>query len=264
MCAVFSLASVTNAFAQSTNKTALKAPVVNGKAIPLPRVDIVVSNMVANGYPNNDKTRAAAINKLITEELLFQEAERNDLQLTSDGKKEIRRQALEAERMGKITSANLPVVIDILERQYLANAFLDVFLKKMAVDDYAKKKIKAMGNEAKYKVRHILVENESDAKNIIRQLKNNAKFEDLAKLSLDKGDLGTEPLSMYPPSFAEAILKLEKGAITETPVKTMLGWHVIRLDDIKGVQSFEDEKKQISQDLTQKLINELYSKAKIE
>jgi parvulin-like peptidyl-prolyl isomerase len=44
----------------------------------------------------------------------------------------------------------------------------------------------------------------------------------------------------------------------------MLGWHVIRLDDIKGVQSFEDEKKQISQDLTQKLINELYSKAKIE
>jgi len=70
--------------------------------------------------------------------------------------------------------------------------------------------------------------------------------------------------------FTEALVKLNKGKMTETPVKTQFGWHVIRLDDVREAQlpKLEDIKPQIAQQLQQqklaKFQEELRAKAKVE
>ncbi|MEI7432509.1 MAG: peptidylprolyl isomerase, partial [Betaproteobacteria bacterium] len=138
-------------------------------------------------------------------------------------------------------------------------------------------KIKGAASGTEYKARHILVKQESEAKDIIAQLKKNPKaFEALAKSkSLDPGskinggDLGWfDPRSMVP-EFGAAVAQLEKGKFTEEPVKTNFGFHVILLDDTRAKQfpSLEEVKPMLEQQLQQqnleKLLDDLKSKAKI-
>ena len=72
------------------------------------------------------------------------------------------------------------------------------------------------------------------------------------------------------PEFSAALLKLNKGQTTDTPVKTQFGYHSIRVDDVRTAQlpSFDEVKPQISQQLTQQKLaafqDELRKKAKIE
>ena len=74
----------------------------------------------------------------------------------------------------------------------------------------------------------------------------------------------------YVKEFSEALSTLTKGKMTETPVKTQFGYHIIRLDDIRDavLPKFDDVKPQISQQLQQQKIGkfqeELRAKAKIE
>jgi peptidyl-prolyl cis-trans isomerase C len=125
-------------------------------------------------------------------------------------------------------------------------------------------------------VRHILVDNEDDAKAIIAKLQKGEKFEDLAKQSKDPGskerggDLGwANPASFVKP-FSDAMVKLEKGKYTTQPVKSDFGWHVIQLDDTRDVKvpTFEEAKgqiaQQIQQGLVQKHVEELRAKATVE
>src|SRR5665811_325510 len=128
-----------------------------------------------------------------------------------------------------------------------------------------------------YQVHHILVEKESEAKAIIAQLKKGGKFDEIAKKSSKDpgsgakgGDLGWANPKNYVPEFSEALTKLAKGKMTETPVKTQFGYHIIRLDDVRDAQlpKFDDVKPQIAQQLLQqkmaKYQEELRAKAKIE
>jgi peptidyl-prolyl cis-trans isomerase C len=121
------------------------------------------------------------------------------------------------------------------------------------------------------------VEKESEATDIIAKLKKGAKFEDLAKkMSKDPGsgakggDLDWANPGNYVKEFSEALVGLQKGKTTETPVKTQFGYHVIRLDDIRDAQlpKFEEVKPQIAQQMQQKKIAEFQEKlrasAKIE
>lgn len=93
-----------------------------------------------------------------------------------------------------------------------------------------------------YRARHILVATEDYAKKIIAQLEKGAKFDALAKKdSMDGskdngGDLGWfTPDRMVPP-FSAAVVALQKGEFTKTPVQTQYGWHVIQLEDVREVQ----------------------------
>jgi peptidyl-prolyl cis-trans isomerase C len=132
-----------------------------------------------------------------------------------------------------------------------------------------------LGNK-EYKARHILVENEAEAKAIIEKLKKGEKIEDLAKASKDPGskerggDLGwANPASFVPP-FSAAMTKLEKGKFTETPVKSDFGWHVIQLEDTRELKlpPIDEAKGQIGQQLQQRMvqkhIEDLRAKAKVE
>lgn len=70
--------------------------------------------------------------------------------------------------------------------------------------------------------------------------------------------------------FSDALMALSKGKMTDTPVKTQFGFHIIRLDDMREAQlpKYEDVKPQITQQLQQQKIakfqEDLRAKAKVE
>jgi peptidyl-prolyl cis-trans isomerase C len=235
--------------------------VVNGKPVPKARADAIVSQVQkqaqARGQqlpPDLDKM---VRDKVVTDEILSQEAERRGLAASPEFKSQME-----------------------LARQSILIALLSQDLdKKSGVSDadiqkeYDKFKAQASGTE--YKVRHILVEKEEEAKSILAQLKAGAKFEDLAKKSSkdpgsaqNGGELDFAAPSSYVPEFSQAMTALKKGETTETPVKTQFGYHVIRLDDTRTAQfpPLADVKPQIQQRLAQQKAaafrDELRAKAK--
>lgn len=92
-----------------------------------------------------------------------------------------------------------------------------------------------------YHARHILVQTEEAANQLLARLKKGEKFERVARESMDSskdngGDLGWfSPQSMVKP-FSDAVMTLKKGETTAKPVQTQFGWHIIRLDDTREVQ----------------------------
>ena len=134
---------------------------------------------------------------------------------------------------------------------------------------------KRVGNK-EYKLSHMLVETEDEAKKVAAELKKGGKFAKVAKAnskdpgSADKGgDLGWSVPSNFVQPFGEAVLKLNKGQVSE-PVQTQYGWHIIKLEDTRElkVPGYEELKpnleKRLQQQAIQKAIEELRSKAKIE
>ena len=126
-------------------------------------------------------------------------------------------------------------------------------------------KVKAM-DPNQYKARHILVKDEAQAQDIIKQLDKGADFAKLAqKYSLDPGsaknggDLGDWfSGSTMVPEFAHALAGLKKGQITQKPVQTQYGWHVIQLEDVRPNQppSFEQMHDQLVEELQNKAVGD--------
>ena len=133
-----------------------------------------------------------------------------------------------------------------------------------------------MGNR-EYKARHILLEKEEEAKEAIAQIKKGAPFEKVAgEKSRDQGsrvkggELDWQISTNYVPPFAEALKKLKKGQMTDAPVQSPFGWHVIRLDDERPFKApaFEEVKanmqRGLQQIMLQKVVQDLRAKAKVE
>jgi len=151
---------------------------------------------------------------------------------------------------------------------------------KAAVNDAAMKKVydEAIGQmkkEPEVRARHILVENEDDAKAVLAELKKGADFAELAKTkskdpgSADGGDLGYFTKDQMVPEFSEVAFKLEKGALSD-PVKSQFGWHIIKVEDKREREppAFDKVKEQLENFLVRKsqseLITKLRAEAKIE
>ena len=120
-----------------------------------------------------------------------------------------------------------------------------------------------------YKARHILVETQSDAVEIIAELDGGADFEELAKARStgptgpSGGDLGWfSPERMVEP-FSNAVVALEDGSYSEQPVQTQFGWHVILREESRDnepppLESVRDTIKQrVEQTKLQKYIESL-------
>jgi peptidyl-prolyl cis-trans isomerase C len=256
-CAVALALSVAPALAaQSSSPAAAK---VNGTNIPQYRLDVAVKSQVAQGQKDTPELRKQIREALINQEVIAQEAIKKGLDKQPDVAGRI-----ELDRIGM-----------------LANAYFEDFFRKNPItDDMLKKEYERAKSQApakEYKVRHILVEKEDDAKNIIAQIKKGASFEKLAaEVSTDPGskarggDLDWGPAERYVKPFGEALGKLKKGQMTETPVHTDFGYHVIRLDDERAskIPSFEDAKQQLQQmvqaQVAQKAIADLRAKAKVD
>ena len=235
-----------------------KVATVNGVAIPKTRVDAVVRAQEAQGQKDSPELRAAIRDRLITLEIVAQEATRKGLAKSADTRSQI-----------ELANANI-----------LAQAYRLDYLKSHPVSDEALKaefdKIKSQMSDKEYKARHILVEKEADAKEIIEKLKKGEKFEELAKASKDPGskdhggDLDWNQPAGFVKPFSDAMVKLEKGKYTETPVQSQFGWHVIRLDDVRTAKfpDFNEVKPGLQQRMHEamfeKVVTELRAKAKID
>jgi len=232
--------------------------VVNGKPVPSSRADAMVKQMASQGQQDSPQLRAMVKEELINREILIQEADKQGLASKGDIK-------------GQIEIARQSIVIRALVTEYL---------KKNPVSDADIKaeydKFKAQAGDKEYRARHILVEKEEDAKGIITKLKAGAKFEDLAKQSKDTGsavnggDLDWASPASFVKPFSDAMVALQKGQVTDVPVQTQFGYHVIRLDDSRTakVPTIEEVKPQITESLQQKKLQayqlELRTKAKIQ
>jgi len=94
--------------------------------------------------------------------------------------------------------------------------------------------------DLQYKARHILVETQSTAVDLISQLDGGADFQELAKENStgpsgpSGGDLGWFASNQMVKPFSDAVIALENGAYTESPVQTEFGWHVILREDSRN------------------------------
>lgn len=155
--------------------------------------------------------------------------------------------------------------VAVAQQTVVLRAMIENFLKKNQPTDAEVKAryddlVKTAGGNREYHLHHILVDSEQQAKELIAKIKGGAKFEDLAKqYSKDPGsgknggDLDWSDPKAYVPEFAAAAQKLQKGQMTDEPVKTQFGWHIIRVDDIRDVAPppFAQVKAQIAQQLVQ-------------
>ena len=134
---------------------------------------------------------------------------------------------------------------------------------------------KQMGQEEEVRARHILVETEDEANEIVSALKNGADFAELAKQkskdpgASEGGDLGYFTKDQMVPEFSEVAFKMSPGQLSN-PIKTQFGWHVILLEDkrVRQAPPFEEVKGQIENYVVRKaqadLITKLRSDAKVE
>jgi len=236
------------------------AATVNGTPISKFSVDQIVAQRSAMGQPDSAETRKAIINQIAMTMLVSQEAIKKNLDKTP---------AVEDQ-------------INLTRQSILANAYVQDYTKNNPVTDDMLKaeydKVKAQMSGTEYMARHILVDKEALAKDIIAKLKKNPKlFDSLAKEyskdpgSKDKGgELGWfDPRGMVP-EFGAAVAMLQKGKFTLEPVKTQFGYHVILLEDTrtKPAPTFEQIKPQLTKQLQEqnlkKQIDDMMANAKIE
>ena len=255
----FSALTVVALIAATPVAFAQNVAIVNGKAVPQSRVDALIQQVTASGRQVTPEMQAQIKDEVINREVFMQEAQVRGLDATPDFK----------------------VQMELARQTILIRSLFADYQKKNPISDDEIKaeydKFAAANSGKEYKARHILVEQEDNAKAIIAKLKKGGKFEDIAKKESkdpgsgkNGGDLDWANPSNYVKEFSEALVGLQKGKMTETPVKTQFGYHIIRLDDIRDAKlpKFEDVKPQVAQQMQQqrmaKFQEELRAKAKVE
>jgi len=235
--------------------------IVNGTAIPQSRSAALLQTVPAQQQQGDPAQLKSAIREeLINREVLMQEAAREGITNDATVKQQM------------VLASQAVAIRALLEKYLAAHQPSDAELKKQY--DTA---IAQMGAHKEYHLHHILVDNEQQAKDLIAKIKAGAKFEDLAKqFSKDPGsgknggDLDWSDPSAYVPEFAKAAETLKPGQMTETPVKTQFGWHIIRLDGVRdqAPPPFDTVKPQLAQAAQKAQVQEfesaLRAKAKIQ
>jgi peptidyl-prolyl cis-trans isomerase C len=231
---------------------------VNGQPIPQIYMDVIVKEQVAQGLPDNEQLRQAVKDELIRRAVIAEQAKKAGLDKSPEVKAE-----MELARQGVLVRAYLKdfVAKNPVSEEEIKNAYA---------------KITAMYSGDEFHTRHILVEKEEEAKDIIAKLGKGASWDELVKQSQDPGskdrggDLGWVTPDMFVPDFGTALGKMQKGETSKTPVKTQFGYHVIHVDDVRpqSPPPLEQIRPQIEQQLQQqkiqKHLEELVAKAKVE
>jgi peptidyl-prolyl cis-trans isomerase C len=255
--ALLAAAAATLGLAAPPAAWAQNVAIVNGKPVPKSRVDALVKQAQRAGQQVPPEAMPQARDQVVLREIFAQEAT----------------------RLGLSASPDFRDAMEIARQSILIRELFEDFRKKNPVTDeeatteYNKFKGQSSGTE--YRARHILVEKEEEASALIKQIKGGAKFDELAKKhskdtgSAEKGgDLDYAKPDSYVPEFAKALAALKKGEMTDAPVKSQFGFHIIMLEDTRAAPfpPFDDVKGQIKQRLeqgkVQKYQDELRKKAK--
>ena len=230
---------------------------VNGKPVPKSRVDLLVQQAERSGQKVGPDIQQQARDQVVLREIFVQEAEKRGVAASVDYRNQM----------------------DLARQSILIRELFEDYRKKNPVTDAEAKaeydKFKAQATGTEYRARHILVDKEEEAVALIKKIKAGEKFEDLAKASskdtgsgANGGDLDFAKPDSYVPEFGSALTKLKPGEMTDSPVKTQFGWHVIRLEETREASfpGFDDVKAQIKQRMEQgklqKYQEELRTKAK--
>ena len=233
--------------------------IVNGKAIPTSRADALKKQVEASGRPVTPEVMAQIKEELIAREIFMQEAKKRGLDASDEYKNQ-----LELARQSILIRS---LLADVQKKSAVSDADVQAEYDKFVKENAGKE----------FRARHILVETEAQGKDLIAQINKGAKFEDLAKKNskdtgsgANGGDLDWANPAGFVPEFSGAMTKLGKGQMTDAPVKSQFGWHIIRVDDIRDTQlpKLEEVKAQITQQLQQqklaKFQEDLRAKAKIQ
>jgi len=240
-------------------QNAAPAAKVNGTNIPQYRFEAAVKARMSQGQQDTPEMRKGIRDALINQEVVAQEAVKRGLD----------------------KQPGVAARIELDRQTALVNAYFEDYLRRNPItDDMLRKEYERLKPDLparEFKVRHILVEKEDEAKNIIAQIRKGGSFEKLAgEHSKDPGskarggDLDWAPAERYVKPFAEAVTRLKKGAMTDAPVQTDFGFHVIRVDDERAtkIPTFDEAKPQLQQlvqgQVVQRAIADLRGKAKVE
>jgi peptidyl-prolyl cis-trans isomerase C len=210
--------------APATPATPPKPPLVtvNGKALSAELFEEYVK-AVSGGKPSTElapENRAKVVENLVRMQLFGETAEKDGV--TKD-----------PEIAARLELARLQVLQQSLAAKYLKDRTPTEQELRAEYETQV-----ASSSSQEFQARHILVPSETVAKKIIEQIKAGANFAAIAKQqSIDAesakqgGDLGWfTPARMVKP-FAEAVMAMKKGQLTDTPVQTQFGWHVIQLQN---------------------------------
>ena len=200
--------------------------------------EFMVKERVQQGQQDSPELRNAVREELNTRELLAREARKQNLDKTADMKAQM----------------------DLASQTVLVRAYVADWISKNPIPEADLRKeydaIKGQIGDKEYKVRHVLVEKEDEAKEIVAELQKGAKFDELAKSrskdpgSKDRGgDLDWNAPTNFVKPFGDAMKATPKGKFTAQPVQTQFGWHVIMVDDVRDakVPSYEEVKPQLQQ-----------------
>ena len=187
------------------------------------------------------------LDRVIDSRLLADEAERS-------------RVAEDENVQEQLARARAQVLRDALVEQRLAQGVTEEKLRER----YEQSKQSTDFAHEEVQARHILLPSEEEAKAVIEQLQEGADFGDLAK---DKsigpsaetgGDLGFFRREQMVPEFAEAAFAMDVGAISEEPVQTQFGWHVINVVDKRKVEpTFAESEPQLREDIARDIVTAL-------
>jgi peptidyl-prolyl cis-trans isomerase C len=210
-----------------------------GKTLyPPGQYDLLLKERLAQGQPDSPELRNSVREELNTRELLAREARKQGVDKTADMKAQM----------------------DLASQTVLVRAYVADWIAKNPIPEADLRKeydaIKGQIGDKEYKVRHVLVEKEDEAKEIVAELQKGAKFDELAKArsedpgSKDKGgDLDWNAPANFVKPFGDAMKATPKGKFTAQPVQTQFGWHVIEVDDVRDakVPAFDEVKPQLQQ-----------------
>ncbi|AQS51128.1 peptidylprolyl isomerase [Paenalcaligenes hominis] len=234
---------------------------VNGEAITQKQVDEFITLLVEQGAKDSPELREQVKKEMTVRLVATQEAKKMGL----DKKPEVA-QELELAQQGILVRALLN---DYVTKHPLSDKDIQAEYDRLKKEEAGQKE---------YKVKHILVKEEAEAKQLLADIKaKKISFADAAKeKSIDPGsgaqggDLGWAPNTVYVEEFSDAVAKQKKGELSAAPVQSQFGWHILQVDDVRDITfpALDEVKPQIEELLRQKQLtdfqNSLMEKAKIQ
>ncbi len=173
--------------------------------------------------------------------------------------------AAEARKVNLHKDAKVVKQMARIEEQILGRAFLVAYIEQRITDEALQEQYQKMIKEAAVKeevsARHILLETEAQALEVVKELEGGADFIELAKTRSkgpsgpNGGDLGFFGEGQMVPAFSKAAFAMKPGETTKEPVQTQFGWHVIKVDDRRTTQPPKLE--EVAQELRQAVSREI-------
>lgn len=242
---------VTTAIAEATpaaaNAPASRVPTASNPKVAEVGGEVVLKSDVEQLYnaikqragaqaPEQDKVFWMLVDQIVASRLIIQAANKDNLQ----------------------NSPEVQNAIKMATEQIVQEAYVQSLFKNLDNDATLKplydQMVESMKGQEEVRARHILVADEAKANELIKQINGGAKFEDVAKANStdpgskdNGGDLGYFTKETMVPEFATVAFALSEGQMSQTPVKTQFGYHIIKVEDRRPMTppSYEDVKPQL-------------------